>query len=99
MPRSNRPRGRRREDDAEELDLSRALAGVARTEVRRDGEWRVQPQSAASAVKTYICPGCGLDIVPGTAHLVAWRADGILGEAQALAARRHWHVHCWRIGS
>jgi len=92
MPRSNR----RREEQAE-LDLERALAGRLRTEVKRDGAWNVQPQSASSAVKNYICPGCGLEIEPGTAHVVSWRADGIMGEADDLAARRHWHAHCWKI--
>ena len=29
--------------------------------------------------------------------LVAWRTDGIMGEAEDLAARRHWHSHCWKI--
>jgi hypothetical protein len=48
-------------------------------------------------VKSYACPGCVQPIEPGTAHLVAWRADGILGEADDLAARRHWHTHCWKI--
>lgn len=70
-----------------------------RVEVRRDGTWNVQPQSAAAAVKSYACPGCALPIEPGTAHLVAWRADGIMGEQSDLAARRHWHTHCWKIGS
>ena len=46
---------------------------------------------------TASCPGCGRMIEPGTAHLVAWRADGVLGDAADLAARRHWHTHCWRI--
>ena len=94
MPRSNR----RREEQAE-LDLERALAGRLRTEVKRDGVWNVQPQSASTAVKSYSCPGCVLAIVPGTAHLVAWRADGIMGAADDLAARRHWHSHCWKIRS
>lgn len=94
MPRSNR-----RRDDVPELDLERALAGRLRVEVRRDGTWNVQPQSAATAVKSYSCPGCALPIEPGTAHLVAWRADGIMGEQSDLAARRHWHTHCWKIGS
>lgn len=94
MPRSNR----RREEQAE-LDLERALAGRLRSEVKRDGTWNVQPQSASSAVKNYLCPGCGLEIEPGTAHLVTWRADGIMGEADDLAARRHWHSHCWKIRS
>jgi hypothetical protein len=92
MPRSNR----RREEQAE-LDFERALAGRLRSETKRDGAWNVQPQSASSAVKSYLCPGCGLEIEPGTAHLVTWRADGIMGEADDLAARRHWHSHCWKI--
>jgi hypothetical protein len=57
----------------------------------------VQPQSASSAVKSYVCPGCGREIAPGTAHVVTWRADGLMGEADDLAARRHWHAQCWRI--
>ena len=92
MPRSNR-----RRDEVPELDLERALAGRLRTEVKRDGVWNVQPQSASAAVKSYACPGCVQPIEPGTAHLVAWRADGIMGEADDLAARRHWHTHCWKI--
>lgn len=97
MPRSNRPRGRRAEDEADALDLERALSGTRRTEVKRDGAWNVQPQSSASAVKVYACPGCGGDIDEGVAHLVAWRADGIMGEADDLAGRRHWHTRCWRV--
>jgi hypothetical protein len=53
--------------------------------------------SAVQAQKEYVCPGCGRAIEPGTAHVVAWRADGVLGDAADLAARRHWHSHCWRI--
>lgn len=98
MPRFNRPRsGRGHERDEEPLDLERALLGQRRTEVKRDGLWNVQPHGAGSAVKVYTCPGCGLEIVPGTTHLVAWRADGIMGEADDLAGRRHWHSHCWKI--
>lgn len=99
MPRSNRPRGRRGRggDDEPELDLSRALIAFKHTEPKRDGLWNVQPLSAANATKTYTCPGCGLEIGPGTAHTVTWRADGLMGEADDLAGRRHWHVHCWRI--
>ena len=96
MPRSNRPRGRPK-DDEPALDLSRALAGRARFDEKRDGRWNVQPLAASSAVKQYVCPGCGLAIVPGTAHTVAWRADGLMGEADDLAGRRHWHSHCWTI--
>ena len=96
MPRSNRPRGRGK-DDEPVLDLSRALAGRARFDEKRDGRWNVQPLAASSAVKHYLCPGCGLTIEPGTAHIVAWRADGLMGEADDLAGRRHWHTHCWTI--
>ena len=97
MPRSNRPRRGAQQPEPEEIDLSRALAGALHTEQRRDGLWNVQPLSAASAVKVYVCPGCGLDIAPGTPHIVTWRADGLMGEADDLAARRHWHSHCWKI--
>jgi len=100
MPRSNRPRGPRSGGGGhndEDNDLARALFGTRRTESRRDGLWNVQSISAASASKSYTCPGCGLEIAPGRRHLVAWRADGLMGEAEDLAARRHWHPHCWRI--
>ncbi|MDI2097731.1 hypothetical protein QF206_01940 [Klugiella sp. YN-L-19] len=73
------------------------VAGMRRTEHKRDGEWNVQPVGAASALKSYTCPGCGGSIDPGVAHLVAWRADGLMGDAHDLADRRHWHRHCWSI--
>lgn len=92
MPRSNR-----RREEVPPLDLERARHGLLRTESHRDGVWNVQPQSAATAVKSYVCPGCVQPIDPGTAHVVTWRADGIMGEADDLSARRHWHVHCWRM--
>ncbi|MBX3193628.1 MAG: hypothetical protein KF727_00830 [Microbacteriaceae bacterium] len=97
MPRSNHPRRRGRQEEGAELDLDRVLLGRLRVEVKRDGEWNVQPHTAGSALKAYTCPGCGLEIAPGTAHLVAWRADGIMGAADDLAGRRHWHTRCWRI--
>ncbi|MEH3089175.1 MAG: hypothetical protein PGN24_06050 [Microbacterium arborescens] len=92
MPRSNR---RRPEPNDDALD--RLLNGWKRTEVRRGATWTVQPVSAAQAQKTYICPGCARVIDIGVAHVVAWRADGVLGDAADLAARRHWHSACWRI--
>jgi hypothetical protein len=92
MPRSNR---RRPEPDDESLD--RLLAGWKRTEVKRGITWMVQPVSPAQALKPYTCPGCGGQVDPGTAHLVTWRADGVLGDAADLAARRHWHSHCWKV--
>ncbi|MEV8262825.1 hypothetical protein [Microbacterium sp. NPDC077057] len=94
MPRSRRrPSARPEGEDS----FDRLLAGWKRTEVRRGVEWTVQPVSALQAQKAYICPGCGRSVEPGTSHLVAWRADGVLGDAAALADRRHWHNHCWRI--
>ncbi len=92
------PRSRRRPPSRSEADESfeRLLAGWKRTEIRRGAEWTVQPVSAMQAQKSYVCPGCSRTIEPGTAHLVAWRADGVLGDAADLAARRHWHTHCWR---
>ncbi len=65
--------------------------------MRRDGEWNVQPMSATATVKDYACPGCARSIAAGTAHVVAWRADGVLGEAADLASRRHWHTGCWAV--
>lgn len=94
MPRSRRRRPAR--PDAED-SLERLLAGWKRTEVRRGAEWYVQPLTAAQAQKEYVCPGCGSIVAVATAHLVVWRADGVLGDAADLAARRHWHTHCWRM--
>ena len=46
-------------------------SGWRRTEARGGREWNVQPVSEAQAVKSYVCPACGLDVPPGVAHLVA----------------------------
>lgn len=98
MPRSNRPRGKAaRDDDAEALDLSRAIAGWRRTETRRGSSWNVQPVAASRSTKVYVCPGCGNEVEAGVAHVVVWRADGVLGDANDLEARRHWHLHCWKV--
>lgn len=98
MPRSNRPRRPGgRPDDEEAGDLSRILYGGQHTEIRRGRAFTVQTIAGTSSVKPYICPGCTLSIEPGTPHVVAWPADGLFGEEADLAARRHWHTHCWRI--
>lgn len=97
MPRSNRPRGRGPRGGENERPLEALLTGWRRTEHRRGAVWNVQPVSAAQAVKSYVCPGCQGEIEPGSAHVVAWRADGVLGDAADLAARRHWHAHCWKL--
>jgi hypothetical protein len=98
MPRSNRPRRPGRDSGGDDGDLSHLLTGWKRTEVRRGATWFVQPVSASRALKEYVCPGCVSPITVGTAHVVTWRADGPLGDAADLAARRHWHSHCWRMG-
>lgn len=93
MPRRNRPRAP--EGDEEEPSLRGGT--VFRVENRRGRAWNVQPVSVAQALKPYLCPGCGLTVPEGTAHVVVWRADGVLGDTADLEARRHWHSHCWRI--
>lgn len=99
MPRTNRPRRSRSPGAGDEAgaDLTNVLFGHSRAEGKRDGLWNVRSLAAAAAGKYYTCPGCGLEIAPGVAHVVAWRADGLMGEAEDIAARRHWHAHCWKI--
>ncbi len=87
---------RRRPDESRDDSFDRLLAGWKREEVKRGRTWMVQPVSAAQAVKEYTCPGCVVPIAVGVAHVVVWRADGVLGDAADLAARRHWHSACWR---
>lgn len=96
MARSRR-RPRRTEAHAD-ASFDAFLSGWKRTEVRGRSEWTVQPISSARAQKVYTCPGCPRDIAVGEAHVVVWRNDGVLGDAADLAARRHWHTACWRIG-
>ncbi|APZ34352.1 hypothetical protein [Microbacterium aurum] len=92
------PRANRRQPQPADDSFARLLSGWKRTETRRGVSYTVQPVGESQAQKTYTCPGCGRDITPRTAHLVVWRADGVLGDAADLAARRHWHTACWRIG-
>ena len=73
------------------------LGSGRRTEVKMGSEWIVQSVAASRAVKTYVCPGCPNDVTPGTAHLVVWRNDHLFGDEHAVAERRHWHTHCWRL--
>ncbi|NQW86374.1 MULTISPECIES: hypothetical protein [unclassified Frigoribacterium] len=98
MPRSNRSRrSRDRRDADEDYDVTRASFGGLTVETKHGRSFNVQSVSATSAVKEYVCPGCSLGIAPATPHVVAWRADGLFGAEDDLAARRHWHTHCWRI--
>jgi hypothetical protein len=93
MPRSNR----RRSDEPGEETFAHLLSGWKRTETRRGANWVVQPVSADRAGKVYVCPGCARSVEPGVAHLVVWRADGVLGDQADLSGRRHWHPHCWKV--
>jgi hypothetical protein len=93
-----RRRASKRDQPYEPLDVERFTVGMRRTETKRGGTWTVQPIAATNATKTYICPGCSLEIEPGVAHIAAWRQDGILGDQADIDSRRHWHNHCWRIG-
>ncbi len=103
MPRSNRSHRSRRHitqahNDDHDQDLSYLTQGWRRTESRSGVEWNVQPISAARALKEYRCPSCNRGIGINEEHVVVWRADGVLGDNADLAARRHWHAHCWRVG-
>lgn len=93
---ARRRRQSRRQQPHIPLDVERLTFGTARTETRRGIEWRVQPIAPARAVKEYKCPGCAGAVHAGVAHVVVWRSDSIMGEASALADRRHWHVQCWQ---
>lgn len=84
-------RNRRRHDDAPPPPSAAGL--FARTESGPDGrDYVVRHVPAARAAKIYRCPGCDHEIRVGTAHLVAWPADG----TDAAGDRRHWHTACWQ---
>ncbi|ACQ79574.1 conserved hypothetical protein [Beutenbergia cavernae DSM 12333] len=77
------------------LDVERALRGATRTQTRRDGSsWTVR--SVSGGERSYRCPGCDQLVGPGTAHVVVWPADHLLGADAALDDRRHWHSACWQ---
>jgi hypothetical protein len=63
-----------------------------RAEEFAGGEYVVRPMSGAATTKSYRCPGCDHEIVPGTPHVVVWPADHPGGAED----RRHWHSPCWR---
>lgn len=65
--------------------------GPPRTEEWPDGDWVVRQVPGAAAGKTYRCPGCDQELLPGKAHLVVWPAD-----APGADERRHWHNACWQ---
>lgn len=63
---------------------------------KADGEWMMQSMPADLATKTYSCPGCGLTVPVGTAHVVVWPREASIGSTSAVAERRHWHTACWQ---
>jgi hypothetical protein len=83
---------RRRPSRPAPLDVERARRGVESVQSWADGDWLVRNVPASAATKVYRCPGCGQEVRPGVAHVVAWPADGRGDEAD----RRHWHTGCWR---
>jgi len=105
MPRSNRPRrgGRRPGPSStsgdEPDDAATGLGpGGGRFESFGAVDHAVRNVTGAAAVKTYRCPGCDHEILPGTPHVVAWPLEGPvhLGAAATDApGRRHWHTPCW----
>ncbi|HEY3438601.1 MAG TPA: hypothetical protein VGK35_13015 [Actinotalea sp.] len=95
VPRSRRSAKRPWGQEHPDLDVERALGG-RRTETSADGDWVVQSVPAGSSTKVYRCPGCQQEVTAGTAHLVAWATDSLLGADAAVSDRRHWHTACWR---
>jgi len=91
MPSGRRSSKRPYAQEVRPLDVDRATGG-RRSETADDGEWVVQ--RVRGSERTFRCPGCDQELVPGTAHVVAWRSDGLFGEA--LDDRRHWHTSCWQ---
>jgi hypothetical protein len=65
--------------------------GPPQTQSWPDGEWVLRQVPGAAAAKTYRCPGCDQEIMPGVAHVVVWPAH-----TPGPAERRHWHNACWQ---
>ena len=106
VPRSNRPRraGRAVRPPASGGPASApgrgpgdgVLGGTG--EQYRGVDHAVRRISGQAATKTYRCPGCDHEVLPGTPHLVAWPLDGPVagsGPADDGPDRRHWHTPCW----
>lgn len=91
MPRNNRPKKSRKNEEPEELNVDLARRSSKRIEIKRGNHYVVQPTTGTNAEpgKSWTCPHCNRTIMPGTAHLVAWE-DG-----RELNTRRHFHTNCW----
>lgn len=81
-PRRNRPHKPERAQERET-----GFGGS--TEEWQGEDWVVRPIAGSASGKAYRCPGCDQEIVPGVAHVVAWR------EHDGVDDRRHWHRACW----
>lgn len=86
-PRRNEPRREYRE-----LDVNLVRTTMPRTEMKKGNEYQVQQTSGANAEsgKTWICPGCRIEIEPGLNHTVAWDLH------RGVETRRHFHNNCWK---
>jgi len=87
----SKPRRARRSGPAKPADDASARLGPPQTQEWPDGDWVVRQVPGAAAVKTYRCPGCDQELLPGTAHVVVWPAY-----APGPEERRHWHNACWQ---
>lgn len=91
IPRGGNPRGRAGSAGEAETGEGQPLRlGPERIESGLDGEWVVRGLPGAAATKTYRCPGCDQEILPGIAHVVVWPAF-----TPGVTERRHWHRGCW----
>ena len=91
MPRNNRDRRKRKDEEPEELRIDQ-LRGFRTTVVKRGVEYTVQSTNGVSEdrEKTWVCPHCHITIQQGTPHTVAWDAH------RGVDGRRHFHNACWR---
>jgi hypothetical protein len=68
-------------------------ASAARTPQSAAPLWALAPGTDVRRVsgdKPYRCPGCDLEVRPGSWHFVVVPED-------APDERRHWHERCWQI--
>ena len=71
-------------------------SGHATAVIKSDGRWIVRSVPGGTATKAYRCPGCNVEIRPGTPHVVAWPDTPALLAQSAVEERRHWHTGCWQ---
>ena len=91
VPRSNRPKKAKKQQEEPELNLDLARRGTKRIETRRGEDYYVQTTNGQNAEegKSWICPNCNIAITKGTPHVVAWSVE------RSIELRRHFHTNCW----